>query len=62
VVYGHYKESWGVKLKEMVITLFFLRPAVDAYRVSTNHEGEDTTMDSLTEMIVNKGIELAAER
>ena len=31
------KESWGVKLREYLITLSFLRPAVDAYRISTNH-------------------------
>jgi len=49
------------KLKEVLITLSFLCPAVDAYRVSTNHEDEDATVDSLNEMVANKGIELATE-
>ena len=48
------KKSWRVKAKEMLISLFFLRPAVDAFRVSTNHEDEETAIDPLTEMICNK--------
>ena len=55
------KKSWSVKLEEALITIFFLRPAVDAYRVSTNHEDSETTTDSLSELIYNKGIELATE-
>ena len=62
VVLGQYKKKrWTVKLKESLITLFFLRPIVDAYRVTTHHEDGDATMDSLTEMIGNKCVELAAE-
>ena len=38
VVMGTYaKKSWVVKLRESLITISFLRPAVDAYRISTNH-------------------------
>ena len=48
------KKSWGVKVKEVLICLFFLRPAVDAYRVSTNHKDSETTFDPLFEMCVNK--------
>ena len=48
------KKSWQVKAKEMLISLFFLRPAVDAFRVSTNHKDEETAIDPLTEMISNK--------
>jgi len=43
-----------VKMKETLISLLFLRPAVDAYRVSTNHEDEEAVMESLTIMIMNK--------
>ena len=50
-----------MKLKELLICLFFLRPAVDAYRVSTNHEDEGATVDSLSEMMFNRCIELATE-
>ena len=48
------KKSWGVKVKEVLISLFFLRPAVDAYRVSTNYLDSETTIDPLVDMLVNK--------
>jgi len=48
-------------MKELLIGLFFLRPAVDAYRVSTNHDDSSCTVDSLFEMMLNKGIEMFAE-
>ena len=48
------KKSWGVKVKEALICLLFLRPAVDAYRVSTNHKDSEATIDPLIEMIINK--------
>ena len=48
------KKSWRVKATEMLISLFFLRPAVDAFRVSTNHEDEEANFDPLREMIFNK--------
>ena len=54
-VLGQYKKkSWGVKVKEVLICLFFLRPAVDAYRVSSNYKDSETTIDPLVEMIINK--------
>ena len=54
-VLGQYKKkSWGVKAKEVLFCLFFLRPAVDAFRVSTNHEDSEITIDPLLEMIFNK--------
>jgi len=61
VLAQYQKKSLAVKLKEVLISLFFLRPAVDAYRVSTNHEDNEAAYDSLTDMIMNKGIELATE-
>ena len=45
------KKSWGRKLKEVLICLLFLRPAVDAFRVSTNHEDEGATIELATESI-----------
>ena len=48
------KKSWKVKVKEVLICLFFLRPAVDAYRVSTNYKDNEVTADPLAEMITNK--------
>jgi len=61
-VYVQYKKkSWSVIGKEALITMAFLRPAVDAYRVSTNHEDEEANFDQLSEMIVNKCCELACE-
>ena len=48
------KKSWGVKVKEVLVCLFFLRPAVDAFRVSTNHKDSEAAVDPLLEMIANK--------
>jgi len=62
VVLGQYKsKSWTFKLREALILLMFLRPAVDAYRVSTHYEDTNNAMDSLQEMVYNKGIELGTE-
>ena len=55
------KKSWRVKLREAAISLSFLRPAIDAYRVSINHKDAETMMDPLLEMMYNKGSELACE-
>jgi len=41
------KKGWKVKLKEAIITLLFLRPAVDAYQVSTNFIDEEASFDTL---------------
>jgi len=57
----HARKSWGVKLREVLITIFFLRPAVDAYRVSTTYVDEENTVNSLGEMVANKAFELACE-
>ena len=48
-------------MKELLITFTFLRPAVDAYRVSTNHVDEDSKVDTLTETIMSKVVEMATE-
>ena len=55
------KKGWRAVLKEGLITLLFLRPFVDAWRVYRKHDDSETATDSLTVMIANKGIELAAE-
>ena len=55
IVFAQYqKKRWTVKLKEVQITLLFLRPIVDAFRVSTNHDDKETTMDPISNMFVNK--------
>ena len=55
VVLAQYRrKNWKVKLREMLICLLFLRPAVDAFRVSTNHEDIETSLDPLLEMLMNK--------
>jgi hypothetical protein len=62
IILGQYKsKSWKRKLYEIVITLTFLRPAVDAYRVSTNHEDDELLVDQLTELCFNKSIEMGTE-
>ena len=48
------KKSWKAKAIEILITLLFLRPAVDAYRVSTNYKDEEATFEPLVELIINK--------
>ena len=48
------QKNWKVKLREVLITLSFLRPAVDAYRVSTNYIDKDAALRPLVEMISNK--------
>jgi len=52
---------WQTKLKEILICLTFLRPAVDAYRVSTNHEDKMATVEPLKEMMINKSLEVSAK-
>jgi len=53
------KHPWQTKVKEILICLTFLRPAVDAYRVSTNHEDKMANVDPLQEMMVNKCLEVS---
>ena len=48
------KKSLSARLKEMIITLLFLRPAVDAFRVSTNYEDKEATVSPLHELVINK--------
>ena len=62
VVIGNYVRAPPSRLlKEALISLLFLRPAVDAYRVSTNHEAVEESVSSLSEMMYNKAVELATE-
>jgi len=61
LVWCEQRKTWTVKLRESLICLLLLRPAVDAYRVSVGQEDENSQTDALTEMIMNKGIELATE-
>jgi len=52
------KKSIVAKLRELLIALFFLRPAVDAYRVSTHQEDEEAPMDPLREILRIKVLNL----
>ena len=54
VLAQYQKKGWTVKLKEALITLLFLRPIVGAYRISTNYDDEEATIDPLAEMLTNK--------
>ena len=55
VVLAQYqKKRWTVKLKESIITLLFLRPIVDVYRIGNNHDDDKTAVDPLAEMLINK--------
>ena len=55
------KKSLMSKLYEILITLTFLRPAVDAYRVSSNHDDDENNFDSLTEVSDEGRISLASQ-
>ena len=55
------KKGWKTVLKEGLITMLFLRPFVDAWRVHNKHEDSETILEPLQEMILNKGTELATE-
>ena len=58
VLANYQKHPWQTKVKEILICLTFLRPAVDAYRVSTNHEDKMATVNPLQEMMSNKCVEV----
>ena len=55
------KKSKWVKLRECVFVVSFLKPGVDAFRVATGFEDEDTTYSLLVDMAMGKGTELAFE-
>ena len=57
----HKKKGWKDKTKEVLAIIFFMRPAVDAYRVSTNVNDSNAVVDSMLEMMFNKSTELAFE-
>ena len=61
VVYVQYKKKSRLVIgKEALITMSFLRPAVDAaYRVSTNHDDKEVSIDPLSGMVCNKCTELS---
>ena len=61
VWFQYKKKSLKKRLYECAICLVFLRPAVDAYRVATNHVDKDLLLNPLTEMVCNKGCELFCE-
>ena len=54
VICQYKKKSWQVKVKEVLICLLFLRPIVDAFRVSTNCKDSEAMFDPFVEMMMNK--------
>ena len=54
------KSKWAL-IRELLIVLTGLKPAVDAYRVATGYEDELNTFDPLTDMVCGKSTELACE-
>jgi len=61
VVANYRKKGVMVLLREALFCIFFLRPVVDAYRVSTNHDDEEATWSNLFVMVMNKVIKLTTE-
>jgi len=55
------KKSKWVILRELLIVLSGLKPAVDAYRVATGYEDELSALEPLMDMSLGKGAELACE-
>jgi hypothetical protein len=55
------KKSKWVILRELLIVLSGLKPAVDAYRVAMGYEDELSALEPLVEMSLGKGAELACE-
>ena len=54
------KSKWAI-FRELLIVLWGLKPAVDAYRVATGYEDELNTFNPLTDMVMGKSTELACE-
>jgi len=61
VIGNYHKKGFMEKLEEVVVTILFIRPIVDAYRVATNHEDDEVNITRLSELVANKGIELFTE-
>jgi len=61
VLGNYHRMGWKVIVREALISIFFLRPVVDAYRVSSNFEDDAVTWTAMFEMIANKAIELTTE-
>jgi len=54
------KGKWAL-IRELLIVLSGLKPAVDAYRVATGYDDELNTFEPLTDMVMGKSTELACE-
>ena len=57
----YHQKKLIVQLREGLYTILMLRPVIDAYRVSMTEEDGETVVDRLTELVLNKIIELATE-
>ena len=54
------KSKWAL-IRELLIVLSGLKPAVDAYRVATGYSDELSTFNPLEDMVCGKSTELACE-
>jgi len=54
------KSKWAL-IREMLIVLSGLKPAVDAYRVATGYSNKFSTLSPLADMSLGKGAEIACE-
>ena len=61
VVSQYRKKNMNKIAYEVGLSAFFLRPAIDAYRVSTSYSDSNLTFSPMVELILNKGIELSCE-
>ena len=61
VLLQHKKQSTRVILMEVLISILYLRPIVDAVRVGTYFTKDDQTFTNFIEMMFNKTIELGTE-
>jgi len=62
ITYGqNSKKSKWVLLRELAFVVTCFKPGVDAYRVATGHEDDETNFNPLLEMALGKGAELAFE-
>ena len=57
----NHQKSKIALLRECLIAISCMKPAVDAYRVATGYENEQNSMNPLVEMALGKGGELAFE-
>ena len=62
IVFGQNKGKPRVLVKETLVVLTAMKPALDAFRVASGHEMEEHhAIDAKTELVATKGIEMVCE-